>query len=114
MEISAKTKEMTAAVTIEYDMPTTLDGLVEKFGADVVGSAAQGALIISLQAAMRRMIEKEKPQAEIQSTLAGWRPDVRSVVKQTAFEKVTSSLDKLSPDERKSLLAKLKADLAGG
>jgi len=41
--------------------------------------------------------------------VAAWKPDVRSIVKQSAFEKAASSLDKLSPEERKQLLAKLRA-----
>ena len=47
--------------------------------------------------------------AQIQAAVTAWQPDVRNVVRQSAFEKASSSLDKLTPEERKALLAKLQA-----
>lgn len=96
-------------VTVEYNVPETLPELAKVFGDDVVASAARGAIIISLQAFIRRHIEKGTKSEEIQKEVNSWKPDVRTVVKQSAFEKATSALDKLSPDERKALLAKLQA-----
>ena len=109
MKISAKTKEKPDPVTVEYNIPEKLPELVTNFGEEVVAKAAQGAIIISLQAFMRRHIEKNTALSEIQKEVSGWRPDVRSVTRQTAFEKATSSLDKLTPEERKALLMKLQA-----
>lgn len=96
-------------VTVEYNVPETLPELAKVFGDDVVASAARGAIIISLQAFIRRHIEKGTKSEEIQKEVNSWKPDVRTVVKQSAFEKATSALDKLSPDERKALLARLQA-----
>lgn len=109
MKISAKTKEKPDPVTVEYDLPEKLPDLVDNFGEDVVAKAAQGAIVISLQAFMRRHIDKNTPHAELQKEVSGWRPDVRSVTKLSAFERATSSLDKLTPEERKALLHKLQA-----
>lgn len=109
MKVSAKTKEKPTPVTIEYPIPDTLEGLRKQFGDDVVTAAAKGAVIISLQSVMRRYIDKGKTQAEIQAEAAKWKPDVRTVVKQSAFEKAASSLDKLSVQERAELLKKLSA-----
>lgn len=107
-EISAKTKEHPEPVTVNYDMPETLAELVKKFGEQVVETAANAQLIISLQAYMRRLIEAGKGKEEIQKEVDNWSPGVRSVVRQTPFERAASSLDKLTPEERASLLAKLQ------
>lgn len=109
MKVSAKTKEKPTPVTIEYDVPEKLADLTKRFGEDVVAAAAKGQIVISLQAFMRRHIEKGTSQAELQKAASAWKPDVRTVVKQSAFEKATSQLDKLSPQERQELLKKLQA-----
>lgn len=108
MDISFKTKEHPEARKVSYDFPADLEGLVEKFGADSVYAAAQGAYVISLQALARRHIEKS--DEEIQNLVAGWNPNERSpAVKQTAFEKASGALSKLSAEERAELLRKLQA-----
>ena len=97
------------AVTVEYNVPDKLADLSKAFGDDVVAAAAKGAIVISLQAFMRRHIEKGTAAAAIQTAVNDWKPDVRSIVKQTAFEKAASTLDKLTPAERAELLKKLQA-----
>lgn len=127
MKITATISEATAKklniprapVSAEANIPETLPELVKLYGEDVVAGAAIDALVISAQALMRRMMvpkyDKEGKQtaaassaAEIQAAVAAWRPDVKTVVRQTAFERATSSIDKLTPEERKALLAKLQ------
>ncbi len=108
MEISFKTKEHPEARKVNFDMPADLDALVAKFGAESVYSAATGAYVISLQALARRHIEKD--DAEIQALVDAWNPNERSpAVKQTAFEKASSALSKLSPEEKAELLARLRS-----
>lgn len=105
-QISAKTKDHPESVNVNYDMPETVEGLVEKFGAEAVASAASDALTISIQALLRRHIEK--PQDELQSLVDEWKPGVRSpAVQKTAFEKATGALSKLSDEERAELLRRL-------
>ena len=108
MDISAKTKEHPEAVTVQYDLPEDLDGLVAKFGAEVVASNALGAIVISLQSLLRRHIDK--PQEELQAIATEWRPDQRTApVKKTAFERATSAIGSLSAEERQALLDRLTA-----
>jgi len=108
MDISFKTKDHPETVTVQFDLPDTFAGLVEKFGEDSVFSAGRGAMVISLQAFGRRHIEKG--QEEIQSLISTWNPNERApAVKQTAFEKATGALAKLSPEEKRELLNKLSA-----
>ena len=103
--------KLAAPVTVDYDLPEDLDGLVKKFGAEVIAANAAGAIVISLQSFLRRHIEKGTKHEDIQKEVHAWKPDVRTTVKQNAFEKASSSLDKLSPEERKALLAKLQASI---
>jgi len=109
MKISAKTKSKPTPVTVEYDIPADLEGKRKAFGDEVINASAGGAIVISLQAFMRRLITKDKKPAEIQTEVSKWKPDARTVVKQTALEKASSALDKLSPEERKALMEKLRA-----
>jgi len=109
MQISAKTKNHPEPVTIEYDLPETLADLNAKFGEKVVESAAKGSLVITVQAAMRRLIEKGKDATEIAEAMATFTPSAREVSKASAFDKAAAQIGKLSPEERKALLEKLNA-----
>lgn len=125
MKINAKTKSHPTPVAVDYDLPAGLDAKVKKFGAEVIDAMAEDSIIINVQALIRRMMgssevkdaagkvtKAAKPmssQADIQKAVSEWTPSVRTIVRQSAFEKATSSLDKLSPEERKQLLAKLQA-----
>lgn len=112
MKVSAKTKAKPVPVTVEYDVPEKLADLAKRFGEDVVAAHAGGSIVISLQAFMRRLIEKNQTPQQIQEQSKTWKPDVRSAVKQSAFEKAASSIDKLSPAERSELLKKLTSKAA--
>src|SRR6267142_4786139 len=97
--------------TVDYpllDVKSTAD-LVKNFGEDVVFNAAKSTVIISLQAFVRRHLEKGSDQATMQKETSAWKPDVRSMVKMSAFEKATDSVKKLSPEERANLLKTLQA-----
>lgn len=110
MEVSAKTKEKPTPVKVEYKLldAKTIDEMRKNFGDEVVFKAAQDAITISLQAFMRRHIDKGTSAAEIQTAVNGWKPDVRSVVKASAFEKASGALSKLSAEERAALLKQLQ------
>lgn len=108
MKISAKTKAKPTPVTVDYDVPDTLEAQVTKFGKEVVAAHAGGSVVISAQAFIRRHIAKGSTPAQIQEALKTWKPDVRSAVKQTAFEKAAKSLAGLSEAERAQLLKDLQ------
>lgn len=112
MKVTAKTKDKDKKelppVTVEVDIPEGLEALGKKFGQDVVSTAARAQIVITAQAFMRRLIEKGKKAEEVQVEMDKWKPDVRSVVKMSAFERATSQLDKLSPDEKAKLLKGLQ------
>ena len=87
--------------------PRIFQCFAKAFGEDVVASAAKGAIVISLQAFIRRHIDKGSDSATIQTAVAQWKPDSRTIIKQTAFERASGAIDKLTPEERKALIAKL-------
>lgn len=100
------TREVSASA--EYNIPETLDELVSAFGPEVVASNAANAITIALQAFMRRHIEK--PAAELQALVSAWKPETRAaVVRKSAFEKANDAIGSLTPEQRKELIAKLKA-----
>lgn len=109
MKVSAKTKAKPTPVTVEYDVPSDLEALTKLFGKEVVSAHAGGSIVISLQAFIRRHISKGSTPQQIQEAAKAWKPDVRSAVKQSAFEKAASTIDKLSPQERAELLKKLQS-----
>lgn len=111
MEVSAKTKAKPTPVKVQCKLldAKNIAELTKAVGEEVAFNAAKGAVVISLQAFIRRHIDKGTPQAEIQKAVDAWKPDVRSVVKASAFEKASSQLDKLSPQERAELLKRLQA-----
>lgn len=112
MEVQAKVGKAPnqKIAKVNYDVPEKLEDLRKRFGDEVVAAHCHGSVVISLQAFMRRKIEKGTAPADLQKEVSAWKPDVRTAgPKQSAFEKVSSNLDKLSPEERKALLAKLTA-----
>lgn len=107
MEISFKTKDHPESKSIQYDLPETLEGLTEKFGAESVLNAARSSYIIGLQAFCRRHIEKDVE--EIQRLADDWNPNERAAaVKLSPFERATKALSGLSDEERAELLARLQ------
>lgn len=108
------------SVTVEINIPETLAELTSEFGENVIAAAAIDSLVISAQAKMRSLmspvtnkkgeVTREAFSDEaIAVSMQAWRPDVKQVVRQTAFEKASGALDKLSLDERKALLERLRA-----
>jgi protein-arginine kinase activator protein McsA len=106
-------------VTVDCNIPASLADKVTLFGEEVINASSEDALVITVQALMRRMmapkVNKEgkvtspaATQEQIQAAVDAWRPDVRTLIRQTAFEKATSVLDKLSPEERQAILEKLQ------
>lgn len=106
--VPAQPAKPEAIAKANFDMPANLADMAKKYGDDVVYSAAKGAIVIAVQALMRRMIDSGKQAAEIQAEVSKFTPDVRNVVKQTAFEKATGAIKSLSAEERAKLLKELQ------
>ena len=103
--ISAKTKEHPEAVSVEFDLPTDVAGLVERFGEAAVASAAVDSITISVQALLRRHINKSTE--ELQMLVNEFKPGTRTRgPSKSPLEKAMEALASLSPEDRKALLQK--------
>lgn len=108
--ITAKSKEHPEKVSVEYDLPESLSELVAKFGEETVAEAAFSRFVIRLQDLMRKNIGKSAE--ELQALVTAWRPDVRTPsVKKSAFERASSALNAMSPEEQQELFNRLKAQM---
>lgn len=109
MDIKFKTKEATESRTVQYDLPTTVEGLVERFGEENTYEFAKSAIVIALQALARRNIDKS--DEEIQAIVNAYDPDTRATpVKQSPEERAKSAISKLSPEQKAALLAQLQGE----
>lgn len=108
MEISARHGKNEPVKSV-FNMPGTVAEKIKAWGEDVVNAASEDSVIITIQALSRRLQKAGKSVAEINKAVADFKPNVRTLIRQSAFEKASSSLDKLTPEERKALLAKLQA-----
>lgn len=104
--IKATKRDADRTVEVEYDMPETVDALVEKFGAEAVANAAADSFTIAIQALIRRHFDKS--DEEIQELVNTWQPGVRGpVAKKTPLEKAQAALRQMSAEDRAALLASL-------
>lgn len=115
IKVQAKTKEHPEPIEVEYDFGDgTLKGLVSKFGEEVVYSRAMSALVIDLQALMRRHREsKEYSFDKLKTAVKDWKPTVVTAVRRSAAEKLEDTVAKMTPEQRAELLKKLMAQGTG-
>jgi hypothetical protein len=106
MEIPAERQNGSSA-TAKYDMPDTVQGMVEKFGEDVCFSHIKRSLVIAIQAYMRPMIDAGKSAEDIQAAVADWKPGVKKAAK-SPLERAREELSKMSPADRAALAKELR------
>lgn len=97
------------SVSATYDFGSSLDEAVEKFTENVVFGVFIDQAVIRLQALLRRAIEDELTQKEIEEKVANWKMTVGGRERKSAAEKVTDLLGKMTDDQRKALLAQLRS-----
>lgn len=110
-EIKVKTgKDETAkTVTVQYNVPETVQGLVDKFGEEQVASLAGRAVTLAVQALVRQKIAAGTSEDALQGIVDAWVPGVRGpAVKKSPFERAQSALSNLSQEEMAALLAEYK------
>lgn len=111
--VSAKHTASGRVAKVNYDFGDNLEQMVERFGKEVVHSNAKQAIRISLQSRLRSAMdvaegEKEPSDKDLQANADSWKPGVASATRKSPVEKAKESVSKLSPEERKALLAELK------
>ena len=76
IKATKKVGDVDREATIAFDFGGSLEAAVEKFGAEVVYTNFTRSATITAQAAIRRMLEDGKSQAEIEAKMAAWAPGV--------------------------------------
>lgn len=110
-EIKVKSgKEADArVVSVQYDVPTTTQGLVDKYGDEQVASLAGRAVTLAIQALVRQKLAAGTADSALQGIVDAWVPGVRGpAVKKTPFERAQSALSVLSKEDMDALLADYK------
>lgn len=108
--VSAKRKEDTAAVSANYDFGDNLAESTAKFGEDVIYAKFKQSAVIDLQSVMRRWLAGDPAKrGELQAVVSAWSPDNKVVVRKSTAEKAQDAISSMSPEERKELIKKLKA-----
>lgn len=95
--------------SIDYDFGSTLEEAVELVGAEVVLSNYKRAATITAQAAMRRYLQADIDEAQIQEKMNSWKPGVALERASDPTAAVLSKFEKLSPEKRAALLEQLMA-----
>lgn len=94
-------------VEAQYDFGDSLQDMSDKFGEDVVFSNAKQNIRITLQAMIRRMIQKGETEETIQDAVSAHVPGVGGQ-KADPVDKFKQKWQNLSSEERERLLEELK------
>lgn len=122
--VSAKLSDNDKVISIEYNFGASLAEMSELFGEEVVYNKAMDAMIIDAQAKLRRHLrasfEGKNAKGEVikaiplpkdlQELFADWKPSAGRTERKSAAEKVQTLVGKLTDEERKALIARLKAE----
>lgn len=94
---------------INYDFGDSLSESIEKYGENVVFSNFKKSAVITAQSVMRRYLDANKSQDEIVSAMASWKPGVSLERVSDPEGAFMAKWEKMTPEERFSMLEKLKA-----
>ena len=108
MEVKATVPKLDdLEVTAEVNFGGSLEEAKELFGEDVVYSIYLAEAIIKAQAVMRGLALKEKTLDEIKELMASWKPGQARVSGEAGLGSLLKKFEKMSPDKKKELIAKL-------
>lgn len=103
-------KGLNRTIVVPFDLPETVQEAVKVWGEDVVLSMAVRAAVIQLQASLRAQLgligDKRKDDNAIRKDHADFKPEV-GAEKVSPTEKIVRLTQKLTPEQRKALLAEL-------
>ena len=115
-EIKVKTgKDETAlTVSVNYDIPTSVAGLVDKYGEEQVAALASRSITLAIQALVRQKVAGGAAVETLQATVDAWKPGVRGeVTKKSPVERAKAALAGVSKEELEALLAEYKSGKKG-
>ena len=111
VEVTAKVNEDGDKTTVTYDLPDSLEDLVERFGEQVIVNQAKANITIGLQNFIRSTSRPDKDgnvktDEEVQAAVTAWMPGTRAPAK-SKTEKAKELFAALTPEQRAELLAEL-------
>lgn len=106
--IEVTAKKGSRELTTSYDFGDNLQDAVAKFGEEVVFSNMRQSMKISLQALLRRGIDKAQEDSVILAQAAAWKPGVATERQSDPAANVLAKWGMLSPEQKAELLKKLK------
>lgn len=107
IKIITKAPKLERSLEVMYDMPDTVEGLVEKFGAEAVVAGAAANIKIDFQAAVRRQMEANKTDEEIVSVMGTWKPGDKLSLPTDPVARIRNSWGVLTEDQKAALMAEL-------
>lgn len=115
IKVKSGRAEGAPTVTVNYDLPATVQDAVSKYGEATVADLITRSLTLGVQALVRvKMGKGTTKQSELQAAVDAWVPGVRGpAVRQTPLERAISALKSLDPTALAELLAKVKAAQKG-
>lgn len=102
-EVSVKAPKVGREVTVEADIPESLDALVAKYGEEAVTTAAIGNFRIALQGFLRQMLEGGASDEKVAEAAISWVPGA----KRDTTAALISKVGKMSADEKAALMKAL-------
>lgn len=111
IKVKSGREEGATVVTVNFDIPTSVQAAVDKYGEETTTDLIGRSLTLGVQALVRQKLAAgETDQATLQNMVDNWIPGVRGpITRQTPLERATSALNKLDPAALAELLAKVKA-----
>lgn len=109
IKVKSGTGEQAVTVSVDYAIPDTVAGLVDKYGEEQVVSLAGRALVLQVQAMVRQKVATGANGDALQAAVDAWVPGVRGpATKKSPYERAESALAHLSQDELAALLKEYK------
>ena len=109
IKVKTGTGETAVSVVVQYDIPTTVAGLVDKYGEEQVAALASRAITLAVQALVRQKAAAGADHGALQHAVDVWVPGVRAeATKKTPMERAQSALSGLGKEELEALLKEYK------
>lgn len=104
VKVKSGSGETATSVSVQYDIPTSVAGLVDKYGEEQVVSIFTRGITLAVQALVRQKVAAGAAADSLQAAVDSWVPGVRGpATKKTPFERAQSALSTLSMEELEAL-----------
>lgn len=103
----APTKPEGWSISLPDPFLSSLEELSEKYTSEAVAEAARAQLRVKFQAAVRSLAEAGKPDEEIISTMASWKPGDKLGLGGDPQQVILKNFGNMTPEQRAALIEQL-------